>query len=364
MGPDQPEIRRDVALSPYTTMELGGAAEHLCLVTSRDQLRAALAWAAERGEPVTCLGGGSNVLVPDAGLPGLTIVLRLRGIAYEAAPGRSGLVLVKAQAGEPFEGLVAATVGRELAGLECLSGIPGLVGATPIQNVGAYGREVSEVIHSIDVFDRERNEFDTLGSDRCGFGYRDSRLKRDPHRFVVVAVTYALTQGGAGLIRYPELAERLACGSEATLANVRAAVLSLRRAKSMVIEGVSDENRRSVGSFFVNPVISAERAEALVRQALVEGLVERETDVPCFGIGAGRCKLSAAWLIERAGFQRGLRRGAVGISSRHTLALVHHGGGTTGELLALAEVIRVGVRRRFGVELQREPTLLGQGMGA
>jgi UDP-N-acetylmuramate dehydrogenase len=266
---------------------------------------------------------------------------------------------LSARAGEPWDELVAMSVDRDLAGLECLSGIPGLVGATPIQNVGAYGQEVADTISSVRVLDRQTLRVLELEPASCGFRYRDSGFKREPERFVVLAVTFALRIGGEPTLAYAELARAVqARTSSPTLAEVRETVLGLRRSKSMLIDA-SDENRRSAGSFFTNPLLSVEQAERLMQHWLDQGLIASRTEVPQFAAEDGRIKLAAGWLIERAGLHKGLRRGAVGVSSRHALALVHHGGGSTAELVAFAREIRDRVQERLGVELTPEPVFKG-----
>jgi UDP-N-acetylmuramate dehydrogenase len=348
-------IERDVPLAPRTTLELGGPARELVRITDDDELRAALEWARAHDRPVVMLGGGSNIVVADEGVDALVIDLAQRGIRIEPSGDR---VSVIAAAGEPWDALVASTVARGWAGLECLSGIPGSVGATPIQNVGAYGQEVAETIASVRVLDRETGEVVTIAPEACAFTYRDSAFKRDPSRWIVLEVEFVLRTDGHPSVRYPELIRALAHRSQPSVVDVRAAVLDLRRAKSMVIDP-SDDNRRSVGSFFTNPIVDATDADRVVAIALEQGLVPRAEDVPRFATPGGRSKLAAAWLIERAGFVRGERRGSVGISSRHALALVHHGGGTTRELLALAHEVADRVHERFGVVLRPEPMLLG-----
>jgi UDP-N-acetylmuramate dehydrogenase len=248
--------------------------------------------------------------------------------------------------------------------LECLSGIPGRVGATPIQNVGAYGQEVGEHLHHVRVVDRESLEVRTLSPDECELGYRDSVFKRQPDRYVVTEVGFALVPDGAPTVRYTELERALIGAPDASsLATVRDAVLALRRKKSMVIDE-DDPNRRSAGSFFTNPIVSASIADRLVERAVADGLVPRAADVPRWEAapapdGTPRTKLAAGWLIERAGIAKGTRAGSVGISSKHALALVHHGGGTASELLTLARRVRDAVRDRFGVTITPEPTLWG-----
>ncbi len=377
-------------LAPRTTLGLGGPARWLLEAERAEEVVAALRWAATERIDAVVLGGGSNVVVADAGVDALVIQLRLRGV--ERAQTREGTgegpgdrVRVTAAAGEPWDALVAATVADGLAGLECLSGIPGTVGAAPIQNVGAYGQEVADVLESVRVLDRhdlgdgKGLEVRTLPASACGFGYRDSRFRRHPGRFVVLAVTFLLTPGGAPVLRYPELARAVAGrgeegdrseqGDEARppdLRRVREAVLALRRSKSMVLDP-GDQNRRdqrSVGSFFVNPVVPAAEAARIAERAAALGVVDDPAAVPSFPAGGeDERKLSAGWLIEAAGFRKGERRGPVGISSRHALALVHHGGGTTADLLALAREIRGRVHDRFGVRLRPEPVFLGSGEG-
>jgi UDP-N-acetylmuramate dehydrogenase len=348
-------IRDDVPLAPLTTLELGGRARHLVEAADEATLLEALAWAEARGVPALVLGGGSNVVVADAGFPGLVVRVATRGRDYEYVGCE---VRLTAAAGEPWDALVADTVARDLAGLECLSGIPGLAGATPIQNVGAYGQEVADTIRSVRVFDRRDELVLELPASECAFGYRDSAFRRDPGRHVVLAVTFALRLEGAPTLRYRELADALAGEAPPTLAATRDTVLALRRRKSMVIDA-SDPNRRSVGSFFTNPIVTADVAEKLAARALAEGVVSSASDVPRWPAGAGHAKLSAGWLIERAGIARGLKRGNVGVSSAHALALVHHGGGSTAELLALARHVRDTVRARFDITLTPEPILVG-----
>ncbi|HUF77852.1 MAG TPA: UDP-N-acetylmuramate dehydrogenase [Thermoanaerobaculia bacterium] len=362
-------MRRDVPLAPLTTLSLGGRARYFLDAPDPRSLVAALRWAREEGLPAALLGGGSNVVVADAGFDGLVARMVGRGIHRERLRRTEELWTVAA--GEPWDPLVEQAVAAGLGGVECLSGIPGTAGATPIQNVGAYGQEVAEVIDSVRVLDRASFEERSLLPMECAFAYRDSLFRREPGRFAVLAVTYRLARGGEPALRYPELARAVEAeeGGRPTLEGARRTVLTLRRAKSMVIEA-GDENRRSVGSFFVNPVLPAAEADVAVARAVAAGAARDPSEVPRFEAGpvpagsaasAARVKLSAGWLIERAGFPKGSRRGPVGISSRHALALVHHGGGTTADLLALAREVRRAVRDRFGVTLHPEPVFLGFG---
>jgi UDP-N-acetylmuramate dehydrogenase len=350
-------LAHDVPLAPLTTLELGGPARHLVTATDEATVLEALRWAGAHALPVLALGGGSNLIVSDSGFPGLVIQLAMRGIVFEEA---GEFTEMRVAAGEPWDGVVAETVRRGLAGLECLSGIPGLAGATPIQNVGAYGQEVAESIRTVRVAHRQTLEVRELLPGDCAFAYRDSIFKHHPERWVVLGVTFGLRNGGAPAVRYPELQQALsrAATGAPTLAQVRDAVLALRRGKSMVIEP-GDPNRRSVGSFFMNPIVPAAEADRLIERLVREHVVANAAEVPRFPAGGDRVKLSAAWLIERAGLGKGFRQGAVGISSRHALALVHHGGGTTAALLALADQVQGTVERRFSVRLAREPVVVG-----
>lgn len=335
-------LRENIPLAPLTTMGLGGPARYLAECASLDDLRACLRWAAAEARPVQVLGGGSNVLFADAGYGGLVLKVGLSGMAFNGAT-------VEVAAGEDWDGFVQCCVERGLAGVECLSGIPGSVGATPIQNVGAYGQEVKDTIAQVRALDCQTLEEVAFAPAECGFAYRQSRFKGvDRDRFIVTSVTYRLDASGQPQIRYPEL-RRHVNDAQPTLAAVRAAVLGLRRGKSMVIDP-QDPNSRSVGSFFLNPVIDAEAFAALK---------ERYPNVPHFPDAAG-VKVPAAWLVEQAGFHKGLQRGAVGISERHALALVNRGG-TTREVLALAGEIRDGVEQTFGIGLEREPVLVEAG---
>jgi UDP-N-acetylmuramate dehydrogenase len=357
-----------VPLAPLTTLELGGRARHLAVATDQATLVEALRWAQARALPVLVLGGGSNLVVSDAGFAGLVVRIANRGISFAPAPEpepepqqptASAVVQVQVAAGEPWDGVVAQAVARGLAGIECLSGIPGLAGATPIQNVGAYGQEVSDVIRAVQVLDRTTLVTGELTPGECRFGYRDSVFKHQPDRWIVLGVTFALRAGAAPAIRYRELQQALVTpeGAPPTVAQVRDTVLALRRSKSMVLDP-ADPNRRSVGSFFMNPILAVAEADRLMARWRSEGTVAGGEAVPHFPAGDGRTKLSAAWLIEHAGFSKGFRHGAVGISSRHALALVHHGGGTTAELLALADLVSQTVDQRLGVRLAREPVVL------
>jgi UDP-N-acetylmuramate dehydrogenase len=356
-------IADGVMLAPLTTLGLGGPARHLVEARDEETVVAAVRWAAERGLPLCVLGGGSNVLFGDGGFDGLVLRIATRGLRFQPDGAE---VLVHAAAGEPWDPLVSEAVARDLGGIECLAGIPGLVGATPIQNVGAYGQEVAATIRAVRALDRATGEVVVMSADDCEFEYRDSRFKRHSDRHVVLEVTFALDPGAAPEVRYRELGDALAAragagAGAADLGVVAATVRALRRRKSMLLDDASDPNRRSAGSFFLNPVMSTAEAEAVAARAVESGAARSPAEIPRFPAGTDRVKLSAAWLVEGAGFPKGSRRGAVGVSSRHALALVHHGGGRSADLLALARDIRAAVAARFGVTLVPEPVLVGTG---
>ncbi len=346
--------RHDVPLAELTTLRLGGPARRLLAAETEAELIAAVRAADHAGEPLLLLAGGSNLVVADAGFDGTVVRIATTGVAAERRDGRVRLTVA---AGEPWDRFVARCVADGLAGIEPLSGIPGSAGATPVQNVGAYGAEVAAVTARVRAWDRRAGELVELGPDQCGFGYRSSAFKHD-ERFVILDVAYELTEAELGLpVAYAQLAEQLgvAIGERVPLADARAAVLALRRAKGMVLDP-GDPDSVSAGSFFTNPVIEAEAARALerrVRERLGPG-----ARAPAWAQPDGRIKVSAAWLIERAGFGRGHGAGRAAISSKHTLALVNRGGATTAELLALAGEIRAGVRAAFGIELTPEPKLV------
>ena len=342
----------NASLASRTTLGVGGPARWLVKARDEATLLDALDWAAARGVAVRVLGGGSNVVVADAGVDALVLQVALRGVE---ARETDGAVEVTAAAGEPWDDLVRQAVEHGWAGLECLSGIPGLVGATPIQNVGAYGQDVSQTIVALRAMDRRSRRPVTLSAAECRFGYRDSLFRSvEPERYVVVSVTYRLARGGAPAVRYAELARHLEGRGLAapTLDQARESVLAIRRAKSMVLEA-GDENRRSCGSFFVNPVVAAGEA------ARIGALAAPGAAMPQWPEPDGRVKLSAAWLIERAGFTRGERVGPVGLSSRHTLAIVCHEGARAADVAAFARRVRAGVAERFGVRLAPEPVFWG-----
>jgi UDP-N-acetylmuramate dehydrogenase len=350
-------IRENVALAPFTTLEIGGAAKYFAEVRSEEELLEALDFAARRALAVFVLGGGSNVLVADEGFAGLVLRVALKGVS---ALARDGVVAVTAGAGEDWDEFVAGCVRQDLAGLECLSGIPGLVGGTPVQNVGAYGQEVSETITAVRAYDCDERRVVEFNNAACEFGYRRSVFNSSAReRYVVLAVTYALRPGGAPSLRYSDVKNFFA-GREPvpSLQEVREAVRSVRARKAMLLTP-GDPDCRSAGSFFKNPVVASVKFTELEAAARRLGLVSDAERVPHFEAGEGRIKVPAAWLIERAGFRKGYTRGRAAISSKHTLALVNRGGATAAEILTLAGEVQARVRELFGVTLLPEPVFVG-----
>ena len=344
-----PEVSLDRAadappssLGAVTTLRLGGPAGTLTVVSEPDEAVAVVRTAHADREPVLILAGGSNVVIGDAGFAGRVVLLRTRGV--EVIDRDAAAVTVRVAAGEPWDGFVARTVAEGFSGVECLSGIPGSAGATPIQNVGAYGQEVAQTIVAVHAYDRVADRVRTMSAAECGFTYRSSIFKHDD-RWLVLHVDFRLAVSAASApIRYAELARRLgvAAGGTVPLQRARDTVLQLRAGKGMVLDA-DDRDTWSVGSFFTNPVL-----DELPRP-----------DMPHWPVEDGRVKVPAAWLIEQAGFGKGYGRGGgVAISSKHTLALTNRGDGTTAALLDLAREIRDGVRDRFGIDLHPEPVLV------
>lgn len=332
-------------LADLTTLRLGGPAKRIVEATDAGELIEAVRTADAGGEPLLVVGGGSNLVVADEGWPGVVVLVRTRGVS--TTPDGDD-VLLTAQAGEPWDDLVGSTVEQGLSGLAAMSGIPGSTGATPVQNVGAYGSEVSEFLTGLTVLDRSTGVVEAWTPDRCGFGFRTSAFKHTD-RYVIVDATFRLRRSGeAPPVRYAELARRLGLepGGVTSSARVRDEVLALRRSKGMVLDP-DDHDTWSVGSFFVNPFVEPEQVP--------EGSPSWSVD--------GRIKLSAAWLIEQAGFGRGfgldVGAGRVAVSTKHTLALTNRGGATTAELVELARTIRDGVERKFGIRLRPEAHLVG-----
>lgn len=342
------------ALAPLTTLRVGGPAARLVTATDDASLVSAVRAADDAGQPVLLLAGGSNVLIGDEGWTGTVVLVRSTGIAREA--GADGRVRLRVQAGHDWDDLVARTVADGLAGIEALSGIPGSTGATPVQNVGAYGQEVSQTIAEVRLWDRVAGCEQRWSADQCQFGYRDSAFKRaatdgpgGTDRYVVLDVAFDLVPGGGSRpVAYAELARRLGVdqGAAAPVADVREAVLALRRGKGMVLDD-ADHDTWSAGSFFTNPIVDEAAATALPPGA------------PRWPAGEGRVKLAAAWLIEQAGVGRGHGMpGPAAVSTKHSLALTNRGGATAADVIALAVEVRAAVENTFGIRLEPEPRLV------
>ncbi|MGH3368382.1 MAG: UDP-N-acetylmuramate dehydrogenase [Nocardioidaceae bacterium] len=334
-------------LSRHTTLRLGGPAGSYTEATTDEELVDAVRAADAAGEPLLLLAGGSNLVVADEGFPGRVVHVRTRGVVADQ-DGCSGATVTVA-AGEGWDAFVARAVDEGWVGVEALSGIPGSVGATPIQNVGAYGQEVAQTIARVRCWDRQDGAVRTIAAADCGFGYRTSRFKRHPERHVVLSVTLQLRLGDLGApVEYAELASRLGVeqGGRAPMKDVRDTVLGLRRGKGMVLDP-GDHDTWSAGSFFTNPLLGPEQAALL------------PADAPRWEQPDGRVKTSAAWLIERSGYRKGYGNDRVSLSTKHTLALTNRGSASTRDLVALAREIRAGVEERFGVRLENEPVLVG-----
>jgi len=342
-APEQTSLQ----LSDHTTLRVGGPARRLITATDEQQILAAVREADDQGERLLVLGGGSNLLVADEGFAGTVVKIASRGVDADVSDCAGASVTVAA--GEVWDDFVAYAIGQEWIGVETLSGIPGLVGSTPIQNVGAYGADVAGTIAQVRTYDRHEQAIRTFAAADCGFAYRDSRFKREPGRYVVLSVTFQFELGSLSApIAYSELARTLGVelGQRAPLTAVREAVLALRRGKAMVLDE-DDHDTWSAGSFFTNPVLSAEAAEALPEGA------------PRFAQPDGTVKTSAAWLIEHAGFTKGHGTPPATLSTKHTLALTNRGGARAADIVALAREVRDGVATRFGITLVPEPIFVG-----
>ena len=351
------EPGKDVILSPFTTIGIGGPARYYAPVRSQEEVAEALEWARRRNLQLFVLGGGSNLLISDEGFPGLVMHMKSSGLTLESEDESS--VVVKVAAGEEWDGLVALAVRRGWAGIECLSGIPGSVGASPIQNVGAYGQEVSETIVRVEAMERSSGIVRSFSNVECGFQYRQSVFKREERdRWVILSVSFRLVPGGPAAIRYPELERALEGSDAADLAKVRETVIAIRKKKGMVIDP-GDPDTRSDGSFFMNPILDDASLRRFLERAQAPGI--DESRIPMFPAADGFTKLSAAWLIENAGFEKGFVLGNAGLSSKHTLAVVNRGGATAAEIVRLVEAIQERVEQVFGVKLHPEPNFIGFG---
>jgi UDP-N-acetylmuramate dehydrogenase len=347
-------LQENIPLAPLTTFGLGGPGRFFVEARSRAEVEEAVAFAQRHSHPLFVLGGGSNLLVSDAGWPGLVLKIAIHGI--ERRPGSNeGKTLFDVGAGESWDRFVSHAVAAQCSGVECLSGIPGSVGGTPVQNVGAYGQEVAETIESVEVFDSKDNQPRELCREACGFTYRSSIFNTaERGRFIILRVTYALTPGGEPHIEYTDLQRHFA-GRERfpSLAETREAVRHIRALKGMLITP-DDPDSQSAGSFFKNPMLTEEQHQDLQKRAAAKSLT-----IPAYPALEKNRKISAAWLVEHSGFSRGYGSGHVGISTKHALAIVNRGGATAAEVLALKDQIQHRVEELWGVRLEPEPVMVG-----
>ncbi len=342
------EILEHIPLAPFTTLGVGGPAKYFSIARTSEDITAMFAWAESAGEKVFVLGGGSNILVSDSGFDGLVIKIEIGGLEFK---DDGDYALVTAGAGEDWDEFVAQCVDRDLSGVECLSGIPGTVGGTPVQNVGAYGQEVSETIVSVRCFDRASRSIVELSNEQSGFEYRKSIFNTsEQDRYVVLSVVYRLTRGGEPKISYKDLQQKFD-GRVPSLRETRDAVIAIRREKSMVIDP-ADPNSRSAGSFFKNPIVSTTVVDSIAEEIGLDR-------IPQFAAGGDSVKIPAAWLIEQAGFQKGFTLGSAGISAHHSLAIINRGSATSAEIVALKDLIQKAVLDKFGISLQPEPIFVG-----
>ena len=348
-------LLENIPLAPLTTIKIGGPAKYLVDAKSVAEVQEAVTFARARDLALFTLGGGSNLVIADAGWPGLVLKISLQGIDQQAGQNKDGKVLFDVGAGESWDKFVSRAVMARCAGVECLSGIPGSVGGTPVQNVGAYGQEVSETIAEVQVLDLKDGQVRELCNEACGFAYRTSIFNTTERgRFIVLRVTYALTPEGKPRIAYADLLRHFE-GRETTpdLAETREAVRHIRALKGMLIVP-GDPDCQSAGSFFKNPVLSEEQHEDLKRRAAARGLI-----VPSYPALETHKKISAAWLVERSGFAKGFGSERVGISTRHALAIVNRGGASAADVLVLKEQIQNRVEEIWGIRLEPEPVMVG-----
>ena len=346
------KIQENIPLAPCTTLQVGGAARYFGVARREDEVREAVEFANTRQLPLFVLGGGSNLVVADSGWPGLVLRMAMGGIASESA---RDAVLFSVGAGHDWDDFVAQAIVQNCAGVECLSGIPGSVGGTPVQNVGAYGQQVSDTIESVRALDRKLDRVVVLPKPACGFRYRSSIFNTsERERYIILQVNYRLKRGGAPSLKYADLQKHFAETKAApTLAEVREAVRQIRRGKGMLIVP-GDEDSRSAGSFFKNPVVSEEQFQDVAARAEAKGV-----SMPSYPGLESQRKISAAWLVEHSGFAKGFRLGRAAISSKHALALVNTGEATADDIIQLKETIQGGVQSEWGLLLEPEPVLVG-----
>lgn len=345
-------VQENVPLAPLTTLKVGGPARYFIEAATIPEVQEAIEFTRSRSIPMFVLGGGSNLVVSDAGWPGVVLKIATGGIAERRSDGKT---IFEVGAGEEWDKFVATAVSRDCSGVECLSGIPGSVGGTPVQNVGAYGQEVAETIRSVTVLDIQTREICELNNEECGFHYRTSIFNTSHRgRYIILKVSYELISGGKPHLQYADLKNHFAGWHEVpTLADVREAVRKIRASKGMLItEG--DPDCRSAGSFFKNPVLSADSFDQLAKRA-----VKKNLQIPGYPALESQRKVSAAWLVEHSGFSKGFTSGNVGISRTHALAIVNRGGATAAEVIALKDHIQGRVEEIWGIRLEPEPVFVG-----
>src|SRR5215469_706688 len=345
-------LQENVALAPLTTMQVGGPARFFVEAITTDDVRDAVAYAKSRRLPLFILGGGSNLIVSDAGWPGMALKVAIPGVNHRHVHGTA---YFDAGAGEDWDGFVAITVQHHCAGLECLSGIPGSVGGTPVQNVGAYGQEIADTIVSVVALNLETGEEEEFEKGECGFGYRTSVFNTGAKgKYVILRVSFAVVHGGEPRLTYADLQKYFSNhNGKPTLAEVRDAVRQVRASKAMLITP-GDPDSRSAGSFFKNPVLSAEQFDELKKRA-----ASRKFEVPNYPALNAQHKVSAAWLVEQSGFSKGYANGRVGISRKHALAIVNRGGATAAEIVTFKDEIQRRVKETWGICLEPEPVFVG-----
>jgi len=346
-------VQENIPLAPLTTFRIGGPARYFVEAQTATEVAEAVIFAKSSNLPLFVLGGGSNLLIADEGWSGLVLKIKIMGI--DRRDEGEGKILFDAGAGESWDALVSQAVAANCAGIECLSGIPGTVGASPVQNIGAYGQEVAETIESVQVYDRKHRQIRELCNEACAFSYRTSIFNTtERHRFVILRVTFALTPQGPPHLQYADLKHHFeGRSSRPTLSEVRDAVIQIRARKGMLIVA-GDPDARSAGSFFKNPVVSEEKLADLKKRAEAKGLT-----MPSYPALAQTHKVSAAWLVEHSGFSRGYSLGHAGISTKHALAIVNVGGATAAEVVALKDKIQLSVEEEWGIRLELEPVFVG-----
>ncbi|MDR0311153.1 MAG: UDP-N-acetylmuramate dehydrogenase [Acidobacteriota bacterium] len=350
-------IRENVSLAPFTTLGVGGPARFFAAASDENHIAEALSFARARSLPVFTLGGGSNLVVADAGFHGFVLKIEIPGIRPLSAPPDAD-ARIAVGAGVEWDAFVQYCVSRNLAGVEALSGIPGTAGGAPVQNIGAYGQEAGETIAAVHAWDTRADKIVELTRAECAFAYRGSVFSAAAGRYIVLQTEFLLQKNGRPGAQYADLRKYFAGSVNPSLAEVRSAVLEIRKSKGMLLDP-NDSDSRSAGSFFKNPVVSRDEFAALKQKARAAGVIAPDEAIPCFDAPEGNIKLAAAWLIEHSGFSKGYAHGRAGISKKHALALVNRGGASSSEIVSLMKLIQERVAASFGVALNPEPVFIG-----